>query len=502
MSRHQRARQRIFWAFQLLSFGTWTGCGLQQPLDERPYGELGRFAVHSADRGVDGVVVGVAHGSAEPAAVDFARSIRNALGARLVVAYDFKNKRIPVDQPLVHMSPVSWRSANSLPSGSVYPEFRKLLAAEAGGRIGFYVGVGAAEAANQSDRIEVASVGLSVEQLQATKESFVRIRDEFTAATGVPKVEIALNTLDDVSWTYGVKNHGVLMLADKGLILRLPKQLAASLNRRAFRDLVTTWLVDTRGIVRDNRARLPQVGVERHAYGRMDSLASRKTLPGMVLAAPHGSFDWHTAELVEEMSYRTGLAAVITRGFTPTECGGWRINVNRPTERRYPTDTLERATDRARDVYQRYSQTVLKAAGGALDLYIEMHQNGSQENIEVATVGVSRAEAQALKIAYGNIRDRVLLQVKGVDRVNLIIEPDDSVAIGAWAVKEDGMLRLATQSLHFELPAERIFYRDRTKRAYTKILTELTELIIASRQDPLRSRSSKSEKADDPTPSL
>jgi hypothetical protein len=481
---------------------TWTGCGLQRPLDERPYGELGRFAVHSADRGVDGVVVGVAHGSAEPAAVDFARSIRNALGARLVVAFDFKKKRIPVDQPRVHMSPVSWRSANSLPSGSVYPEFSKLLAAESGGRIGFYVGVRAAEAAHQSDRIEVASVGLSVEQLEAIKESFVRIRDEFTAATGVPKVEIALNTLDDVSWrTYDVKNHGVLMLADKGLILRLPKQVTGSPNRRAFRDLVTTWLVHSHSLVRD-RGRLPQVGVERHAYGRINSLASRKALPGMVLAAPHGSFDWHTAELVEEMSYRTGLAAVITRGFTPTECGGWRINVNRPTERRYPTDTLERATDRARDVYQRYSQTVVKAAGGALELYIEIHQNGSEENIEVATVGLSRAEAQAIKLAYGNIRDRVLRQVPGVDRVNLIIEPADAVAIGAWAAKEDGMLRLATQSLHFELPAQRIFSRDRTTRAYTKILTELTELIIASRQDPLRSRSSKPAKVDDPAPGL
>jgi len=64
----------------------------------------------------------------------------------------------------------------------------------------------------------------------------------------------------------------------------------------------------------------------------------------------NGSFDWYTVELVEEMSYRTVLPAVVTRGFTPTECGGWGIDVNRPTKRRYPTDTVERVTDRAREV--------------------------------------------------------------------------------------------------------------------------------------------------------
>ena len=83
--------------------------------------------------------------------------------------------------------------------------------------------------------------------------------------------------------------------------------------------LFTGWLSDVLRIVRDNPARLPEVGVERHAFGRVNSLPSRAKRRGVVIAAPHGSFDWHTAELVEEMSYRTGLAAVTTRGFGTEE---------------------------------------------------------------------------------------------------------------------------------------------------------------------------------------
>ena len=201
----------------------------------------------------------------------------------------------------------------------------------------------------------------------------------------------------------------------------------------------------------------------------------------MVIAAPHGSFDWYTAELVEELSDRTSLPAVITRGFTPTECGGWRINVNRPTERRYPTDTIERKTERAEEVYRRFKEVVLRAAAGRLDTYIEMHQNGSEANIDVATLGIARDEALDIKTAYREIRDRVLRGVPDVVKVNLVIEPVDQVAIGAWAAKDDGMLRLSKSSLHFELPAQRLFYRDRARRAYTKILSELIDRIVRSR---------------------
>jgi len=117
-----------------------------------------------------------------------------------------------------------------------------------------------------------------------------------------------------------------------------------------------------------------------------------------------------------------------------------------------------------------------------------MHQNGTQENIEVATLGIPRVEAQRIKRAYADIRDRVLLDSKDVHKVNLIIEPVDSVEIGAWAAKDHGILRLAKQSLHFELPAQRIFYSERSKRTYTKILIVLLDRIALPNQSQVQQR--------------
>jgi hypothetical protein len=40
------------------------------------------------------------------------------------------------------------------------------------------------------------------------------------------------------------------------------------------------------------------------------------------------------------------------------------------------------STDRAREVYERFTESVFEAARGPLDLYIDMHQNSSERNIE------------------------------------------------------------------------------------------------------------------------
>ena len=45
------------------------------------------------------------------------------------------------------------------------------------------------------------------------------------------------------------------------------------------------------------------------------------------------------------------------------------------------------------------------------------------------------------------------------------------------AAKEHGILRRAKSSLHFELPAQRLFYRNITRRMYTKVLAELIEFV-------------------------
>jgi hypothetical protein len=113
-----------------------------------------------------------------------------------------------------------------------------------------------------------------------------------------------------------------------------------------------------------------------------------------------------------------------------------------------------------------------------LNLYIDMHQNGEVDDIDVATVGITRPQAEAIKMTYGQIRDRVLRDFPDVVKANLVIEPVDQVAIGAWAAKEDGILKLAKRSLHFEMPSHRVFYGNKARRAYRKIIAELMLHIV------------------------
>jgi hypothetical protein len=79
---------------------------------------------------------------------------------------------------------------------------------------------------------------------------------------------------------------------------------------------------------------------------------------------------------------------------------------------------------------------VLEASRGRLELYVDVHQNGRQKDIEVATVEISSQEARAIKKVYRDIRDPTLKNVSNVASVDLLIEPIDGVEIGAWAAKD------------------------------------------------------------------
>ncbi|MGH7931282.1 MAG: hypothetical protein ACREQV_26220, partial [Candidatus Binatia bacterium] len=378
----------------------------------------------------------------------------------------------------VHMSPVVARGADARQPGSVFPQFRALLQNTVDGPLKFYVGVRSVDPKSNLNRIEVATGGLTFEQVKALKAVFNRIRDHALQTRHAPKIEMALNPLDEISWNpKGVKNHGVLLLADKGLIFRMPKIVGTPQVKPVYMEILRKWVAQALVMVMQNPAKLPEIEVRRMPYGRMESLPSRKNIAGIVIAAPHGSFDRHTAEMVQELSYRTSMAAVVAKGFTPTECDGWRINVNRPTEKKYPRGEpeQEKGTDRATEVFQRFTASVLKAAAGPLDLYIDVHQNSHDNNIDVATVGISRQEAQLIKTVYGNIRQRIIGNRADLPKVNLAIEPVDTVTFAARVAKEHGILRLAKRSLHFEMPAHLVFKDPAAGRAYTEILSDLIQ---------------------------
>ncbi len=106
-------------------------------------------------------------------------------------------------------------------------------------------------------------------------------------------------------------------------------------------------------------------------------------------------FDEYTAEMVMQISQQTGLAAVIGKGFTPTECAGWRINVNRPTERRYPAGESEIDSKRAKETYPKLrSSAALNLADGELgsDASISI-KTGKNKSSRLLPIGVTQDQA-------------------------------------------------------------------------------------------------------------
>jgi hypothetical protein len=425
-----------------------------------------------------GIVVGVPHGISEPAAVDYASAVSDHTGAGLVTAYGFGAKRVPVSQPLVGNFVSSPRDQASAlrGGGSIYPEFKKLLRTVANGQVEIYFGIRLADEKSGLDRIEIATTGLTREQLNRLRAAFAVIRNREINGTGVSSVEVALDSLDTLTWQVsGVKYHGVL-LAERGFNLRLPRSLSKDPAKQIYQRILSQWSELAIEMIRENPAGLPATKIIVSDFGKIETLAGRHK-NGIVIGAPHGSFDVYTAGMARRICSRTGIAGVIATGFTPTETRNRaRINVNRPTERYVTFSDREFETERARTTYEQFKQSVLSAARGKLALYIDLHQNGGTR-IEVATVGVSRDEASFIRHTYSVLRNQALAATPDMTAVDLAIEPLNELEVGAWATKTNGILTVPARGLHFELPADGVMGSPRDREIYTQILGELIRRI-------------------------
>jgi hypothetical protein len=165
--------------------------------------------------------------------------------------------------------------------------------------------------------------------------------------------------------------------------------------------------------------------------GRFDLIPSRKGLAGVVIGAPHGTYD------------NKRLRSSSGSDFGPD----WL--------------RLSRAGSPPR-----------KRAVGDLRLYFDVHQYGGS-SIQIATTGVSAAQAQNLKQRYRQLRDRLLTENPDIEPVKLLIEPQDEVEIGAWPAKAHGILSLARKSVHVELPLHSALGSEKSPNVYIRIVSEL-----------------------------
>jgi hypothetical protein len=212
-------------------------------------------------------------------------------------------------------------------------------------------------------------------------------------------------------------------------------------------------------------------------------MSVRPGLPGLVIAAPHGTTDSATDVLVEDLARLTGWSAVVVRGYSRRDGSGGRLHVNRPTEGPAGAPAArERETPEARDVHRAYAEHVARAAQGPLRLYVELHGNAraeSAERIEIATVGIGRDEAWRLRTLLELVRD-ARLGGRPEPRLAVLVEPLDRVHYTAAAAKERGLLGTASRALHVELPRPaRLEHRATYAAILAEFLTQAAGILLA-----------------------
>lgn len=453
-----------------------SGCSLRKLTLHEEIHSVGRFEFRQAADDLAGVVIGAPHGKTDRDSDRLAKAFSDLTGAGLVTAYGFRAQRLSVSQPVVWLYTFP-APADLLRQRSIFNDYRRLLCRAAGGSMDLYIGIHRSKEKEVSDRIEVATSGLTFEEARALKDSYNQIRDQLTEGRQVSNLIMAIEPLDRIYWRVsGEKHHGILLTAAKGLNLRVPELLSSEPAEELYTEILSRWIDRAITLLRENPLRLPQIQVKLTDLGKFELVKSRKRIWGTVIGAPHGSYDEYTAEMATRVSYRTGIAAVIAKGFTPMEAGGWRINVNRPTEKTPYSEGPELHSRRAGEIYQAYKELVFAASRENLSLYVDLHQYSTDSKIQVATVGISRREARIIKMLYREIRDRILRnRLEGTPAVELVIEPLEAIEIGAWAAKAEGILGLARRSMHFELPGQEILATPEARESYTRILAALLQ---------------------------
>jgi hypothetical protein len=225
----------------------------------------------------------------------------------------------------------------------------------------------------------------------------------------------------------------------------------------------------------------PVIAQERlaHELGEFEFLP---TSTGVLITAPHGTYDVNTAPLAIEAARRLGAGYIVARRFTVDRT---RVNVNRPTEGAGLACAQERHTARAKEVYGLYTRLVSSAAvGRPLRLYVEIHGNSdprTAQQIEIATTGISLGEARSVRDAYPPMLVRTREQVPAYPELALLVEPLDRVFFTASCAKSVGIFGtdLVPRVVHFELPRSA---REReTLEATALLIAEIVRWLLGER---------------------
>ena len=251
----------------------WSGCSLRMPLQSEVFGsiESRKPATH-----LDGIVIGVPHGSTSPVAAEYAMALSTATGAGLVIDRGSGANPFTIVSPATRSIAIA-AGAGNFPRTGPRPSFKSVLRSVAAGPVEFYVGVEAATGPAARTNIDVTVTGLTSEQIAALKASYVRIGARESIYYGVPFVEVTVQTVDELSWREpDIQRRSLMALVARGLDIRLPERLSAGPIKQAYKKILSLWIAEAIELVQRNPSR--PLDDESGGFGiRQDRVDSRRS---------------------------------------------------------------------------------------------------------------------------------------------------------------------------------------------------------------------------------
>jgi hypothetical protein len=207
----------------------------------------GRPGEITARAGRPGIVVAAPHAASDPGTGAMAAEIARLTGFGLVVAGDFPaadgdGRRYLVNRPMEGATgrPPS-EGVESAGARSVYERYERRVREAAQGPLAFYVEIHGEGGGESGDRIEIATVGVDVEQALKLRTLFELVRDaHFRTRPPATRLLVRVEPADPVSPSAsGAKRAGILRVPQRALSIELPR-----VARGEARELYSQILAD------------------------------------------------------------------------------------------------------------------------------------------------------------------------------------------------------------------------------------------------------------------
>jgi len=201
----------------------------------------------NVQKGRPGYVIGAPHGTTDTATDLIGLELARSTGFGAVVATGFgkldaQGRRYNVNRPTESVAGDPPRSEGETEAARrVYDSYGRSVAEAAQGPLRFYVEIHGNGHQDSASRVEIATVGLTMEEAWRLKTLLELVRDaHLRGQPEAPKLEILVEPVDALRYSASAsKSGGLLRRSERSLHIELPKSV-----RTTYREPYTAMLAD------------------------------------------------------------------------------------------------------------------------------------------------------------------------------------------------------------------------------------------------------------------